>query len=60
METEEVSLKFQIWFKIGFGVSAFSLMYSILAGVYVCNKDKRWSNGVAITANVFFFFQILA
>ena len=40
---------------VGFGISAFSFMYSLLAGIYVYNKDKEWSNGVAMTANVFFF-----
>ena len=60
LETTEVSRRFQIWFMFGFGISAFSFMYSLLAGIYVCNRDKLWSNGLAITANVFFFFQIVA
>ena len=38
LETVAVSKTFRLWFTIGFGISAFSLLYSFLAGIYVLKK----------------------
>ena len=38
LETVNVSQTFRLWFTIGFGISAFSLMYTVLAGIYIVKK----------------------
>ena len=55
LETTNVSETFRLWFALGFGISAFSLLYSLLAGVYVLKKQADWALVVARVANVLFF-----
>ena len=55
LETVNVSETFRLWFAMGFGISAFSLMYSALAGLYVVKKQADWALIIAKVANVMFF-----
>ena len=55
LETTNVSETFRLWFALGFSISAFSLLYSLLAGFYVVKKQADWSLTIARVANVLFF-----
>ena len=55
LETVNVSATFRLWFTLGFAISAFSLLYSALAGIYVVKKQASWALAVAKVANVTFF-----